>query len=295
MSWLSSAVRKIAAPIATVAPFTGPTGQIVGAVAGVVAVDTAKKKQKEQQAIAEKQFNERFNNMDPYLRGYSGGISTTSAPGVATQNAGFGSSFGNFLDSFNRNVLTPGVNFAGNVRNLFGGGSRPVSASQGSAVTTVTSTGAQETQGSSTMNAGLIPGFANLGSRALGLLRTPQGQLALGGGAALSLMGGSSGSQRRITRKMKSQARQVLNITNGDLGAAADILNISTDELVFVLLKRFRNDGPMVSKAAVRKTRKTIRKLHMMKGILDEVSKKTSTRRRTGSTFSRKGTITSRI
>lgn len=294
MSWLSSAVRKIARPVATLAPFV-PGGTAVALGAGIIAQDTARKQQKEQQAIAEKQFRERFNNMDPYLRGTYGGFSTTSPPGVATQNAGFGASFGNFLSNFNRNVINPGVDFAQNLGRLFGIGSRPQNAAERAAVTTITNVGAQETQGSSTQNAGLLPGMGMLAQRGLNLLKTPGGQLALGGGAALALSGGMGGSTRRITRKMKSQARQVLNITGGDLGAAADILNISTDELVFVLLKRFRNDGPMVTKAAVRKTRKTIRKLHMMKGILDEVSKKTSTRRRSSTTFSRKGTVTSRI
>jgi len=295
MSWLSSAVRKIAAPVATIAPFTGPAGQIVGLGAGIIAADTARKQQKEQQAIAQKQFNERFNNMEIFGQTPYGGFSTVQRPGVATQNAGFGSSFGNFLSNFNRNVIAPGVDFASNLRGLFSGSVRPQNAGERAAVTTITNVGAQETQGSSTQNAGLLPGLGMLGNRAIQMLRTPQGQLALGGGAALALSAGSGGSGRRITRKMKSQARQVLNITGGDLGAAADILNISTDELVFVLLKRFRNDGPMVTKAAVRKTRKTIRKLHMMKGILDEVSKKTATRRRTSATFSRKGTVTSRI
>ena len=96
------------------------------------------------------------------------------------------------------------------------------------------------------------------------MLKSPMGQLALGGGAAgaLSFMG-SDGKQMRITRKMKSQARMVLNLAQGNISVAADILNISEDMLVTILLKRFRNDGPVVTKAALRKTKQTIRRLHL--------------------------------
>lgn len=294
MSAFSKLVRNISKPIAAIAPFV-PGGKPLALGAGIIASDTARRVEEERQAIAEKDFRERLSMSYPSLGQRYGGTSVTGTNTIGVQNSGFGSSFGNFLDNFNRNVINPGVDFASSIGRLFGGGSRPQNAAERSAVTTITNVGAQETQGSSTQNAGLLPGLGALGSRALQLLKTPGGQLALGGGAALGFMGGSGGSQRRITRKMKSQARQVLNITNGDLGAAADILNISTDELVFVLLKRFRNDGAMVTKAAIRKTRKTIRKLHMMRSILDDVSRKTPSRRRTSATFSRKGTVTSRI
>ena len=101
MSWLSSAVRKIAAPVATIAPFIqGGTG--VGLAAGIIAQDTARKQQKQQQAIAQKQFNERFNNMDIFGRTPYGGLSTVQRPGVGLANDGFGSSFGNFLSNFKK-------------------------------------------------------------------------------------------------------------------------------------------------------------------------------------------------
>ena len=88
---------------------------------------------------------------------------------------------------------------------------------------------------------------------ARGLLKTPAGQLALGTGAgvAASFLGGD-GKPMRITRKMKSQARMVLNMTNGNIAAAADMLGIDQNTLIMILLKRFRNDGPVVTKAALR-------------------------------------------
>ena len=71
----------------------------------------------------------------------------------------------------------------------------------------------------------------------------------------------------------------VLNMTGGNLSQAAAILNISEDQLVFILLKRFRNDGPVVTKAALRKTKSTIRKLKNMCDMYDDL--RPAARRRT--------------
>ena len=76
----------------------------------------------------------------------------------------------------------------------------------------------------------------------------------------------------RMTRKMKSQARMVLNMTGGNLAAAADMLGIDQQSLVALLLKRFRNDGPVVTKAALRKTKQTIRRLHSMQDVLKSIT-----------------------
>jgi hypothetical protein len=79
---------------------------------------------------------------------------------------------------------------------------------------------------------------------------------------------------------MKSQARMVLNMTGGNLSAAADILGIDQNTLVMILLKRFRNDGPVVTKAALRKTKQTVRRLKSMCDMYDSL-RPTATRRRT--------------
>ena len=113
------------------------------------------------------------------------------------------------------------------------------------------------------------------------LLKSPLGQLGLGtaAGSAISLMG-PDGKTMRITRKMKSQARMVVNLAQGNLSIAADILNISADMLVAILLKRFRNDGPVVTKAALRKTKQTIRRLHNMQDVLKSITPTAAGRRR---------------
>ena len=160
-------------------------------------------------------------------------------------------------------------------------GSRPQSAAQGPALTTVTNVGAQESQGSGTIQAGAGALLPTILGGARSLLKSPAGQLALGGGTALAFSGmGSQPSGMRITRKMKSQARMVVNMVGGNLSAAAGILNIDENTLVMILLKRFRNDGPVVTKAALRKTKSTIRKLHNMQDVLKSITPTAAGRRR---------------
>ena len=61
---------------------------------------------------------------------------------------------------------------------------------------------------------------------------------------------------------------------------AADMLGVSTDFFISVLLKSFRNDGPVVTKAALRKTKSTVRRLKSMCDMYDSL-RPTATRRRT--------------
>ena len=108
-------------------------------------------------------------------------------------------------------------------------------------------------------------------------LRTPSGSAALGfGGGALGLaLGGGANGAPRITRRMKSDVRRIYNMSMGNPDITAQILNqmgtypkINFDAplVFFILTKRFRNDGPVVTKAAVRKTKTTLRR---MKGVVD--------------------------
>jgi len=92
--------------------------------------------------------------------------------------------------------------------------------------------------------------------------------------------------RKKITRKFKSQVKQSVELVG--LEETARMLNTTPDVVVQILLKRFRNDGPVVTKAAVRKTKSTIRK---MKGICDmydslrpPARRASTTRRKTAST-----------
>ena len=170
--------------------------------------------------------------------------------------------------------------FQSGIPQLFGV-QRPQNVRQQPALTTVTNIGAQESQGSGSIQAGAGSLLAPVLSGARNLLKTPQGQLAFGaGGALVGSMFGGQDRGIRITRKMKSSFRNILNMTGGDLARAADIMGVDQGFYVQVLLKRFRNDGPVVTKAALRKTKQTIRRLHSMQDVLKSITP-TATRRRT--------------
>ena len=274
MSFLGN-IAKIGA---TLAPFVLPPGAGTAAslALGTVAAGEAKKSfKKKQQVLAQ----ETGTMLDQGLDAFGGrGPSINTRP--ATQNAGFFDS----LSSFGSRVGTGTLNLFENVLpGVITGkilGTDVARNAQQPAVATTLNVGARESSGSGSIQAGLGTGLGqlvNFGSR---LLRSPSGQIGLGTGigGALSLLS-SDGRQMRITRKMKSQARMVLNLTGGNISAAADILGVDDNTLVMILLKRFRNDGPVITKAALRKTRQTMRRLKSMCDMQSDLLPRTTRRR----------------
>lgn len=258
------------------------TGGPVGAFAAGVGVSEQKKVERQQkQAINE--LNNRRNQMYDFGNPSQSVIARNLAATTPQLNQGAqaaSSGFSGFLSDLSRDYLRPGLNFLGEFGSVFTGGSRPRSAAQGPALTTITNVGAQESQASGSIQAGAGAFLPTILGGARSLLKSPAGQLALGGGAALGFSGmGSSPTGTRITRKMKSQARMILNLNMGNISAAADMLNISEDMLVTILLKRFRNDGPVVTKAALRKTKQTVRRLKNMCDMYDSL-RPSATRRK---------------
>ena len=165
---------------------------------------------------------------------------------------------------------------------------RPQSVITQPALTTVTNLGAQESQ-TSGVNEAFIGGIPNIIGQASRFLRSPSGisgaiGTAVGGG--LSLLDGS-GRPLRITRKMKRLAQQAYNLAGMDLGTAIDLFaqlsRVSVDQRTFVLIltKRFRNDGPVITKAALRKTKTTIRRMKNMCDMYDSLRPRATARRRT--------------
>ena len=74
---------------------------------------------------------------------------------------------------------------------------------------------------------------------------------------------------------MKSDVRRIYMMAGMNPDVTAQILNnmgtyprmnFNASLVFFILTKRFRNDGPVVTKAAVRKTKTTLRR---MKGVVD--------------------------
>lgn len=261
------------------------TGGPVGAFTATVATEQAKKEEKR----AKRLINERRQQQEQLVKEYNMSIGLDAFGGAGRPinvtpppQPGFFERLGNIGSQVGSTLLTGLESAVPSVINraIFGA-PRPLSAQQGPALTTVTNVGAQESQGSGSIQAGAGALLPTILGGARSLLKTPAGQLALGGGAAgaLSLMG-PDGKKMRITRKMKSQARTVLNIAGGNISVAADILNISDEMLITILLKRFRNDGPVVTKAALRKTKSTIRRLHNMQDVLKSITPTAAGRRR---------------
>lgn len=135
-----------------------------------------------------------------------------------------------------------------------------------------------------------IGGLPSLVGAASRVLRNPIGQVGIGTGvgAGLSQLTTMPG-QPRITRRMRSEVRRLLMVTGGNFALVSQFMNQSgkyprinftPQILMMVLIKRFRNDGPFVTKAAIRKTRSTVRKLKSMQNLLKDVTTMRATRRR---------------
>tara|TARA_Y100001972_G_scaffold33768_1_gene41969 strand:- start:15 stop:887 length:873 start_codon:yes stop_codon:yes gene_type:complete len=259
------------------------TGGPIGAATAAMATESAKRDERIIKRNIARQQKE-LENMEFF--GSTGSSIPTIQQNLArtTPVVSTASSGGGFFDTVRGGLREVG----GFVSDVFGSGlpqlfgvQRPAGIAQQPAVTSVTNIGAQESQGSGSIQAGAGQLLAPVLQGARNLLKTPQGQLALGGGTGLvASMFSGDGKQMRITRKMKSQARMVLNMTGGNLAATADMLGIDQNTLIMILLKRFRNDGPVVTKAALRKTKQIIRRLHSMQDVLKSITPTATMRRR---------------
>jgi hypothetical protein len=255
------------------------TGGPIGAATAAMSTESAKRQERivKRQIAAE---NERLQQEEKKLAEIfgSGSLTSVQAPmaGRTTQQAGFGAGFGEFLGDVGRNIVSPFASLAGQLSPFFGRGEV-----QQPAITTTRRMGAQESQISGTSQAFIGgPGLGQAIGAATRFLKSPGGQVTTGVGiGALTSFIGADGKPIRITRKMKSQYRAVLNLANGDYGLAAEMVGVSQDFFISVLLKRFRNDGPAVTKAALRKTKQTVRRLKSMCDMYDSL-RPAATRRR---------------
>ena len=266
MSVLSKFVRNIAPKVAGITSIIpNPTAQIVGLGASLIAQDTQKKQIKQAQ--------ERASSSMADFSDFATSRGSVVVPDYRPNNNVNRASnfFGGVTDFFSGAGEAVKSIFGSGIPQLLGVG-RPRGVSQQPALTTVTNVGAQESQGSGSIQAGMGSLLPQVVGAARGLLKSPLGQIGLGTGvgSALSFIG-ADGKPMRMTRRMKAQARSLLNMTGGNLSLTADFLGISEEALVALLLKRFRNDGPVVTKAALRKTKSTIRKLKNMCDMYDDL------------------------
>lgn len=270
-SRLVSGLANIITPAVAIAPID-PVTKTVLTTAGTE-IGKSERERKLRKA------RENINMPGNYPTGFDPVTGNVGITPTTTQNAGMGSFFSGVTDFFRGAGEVVGSAFGSGIPQLLGFG-RPRGVGQQPAITTVTNVGAQESQGSGSIQAGVGSLIPSLVSGARGLIKSPVGQLLTGTGigTAVSMLG-ADGKPMRITRKMKAQARSLLNMTGGNLQLTADFLGISEQQLVFILLKRFRNDGPVVTKAALRKTKSTIRKMKNMCDMYDDL--RPAARRRT--------------
>ena len=282
---------KRALPVAIGAATGGPVGAFAAA-SGVRAQDR-------QERIVKRQVNEqnaRIAQEQEYMQYYDqrgGGFVNTSIPSsVSTQTSGFGAGFGTFLGDVGRNILSPISSIASTISPLFG--SRDVARQPATTRRPILQGTELQTTG---QNEAFVGGLGNAIGAASRFLRTPGGALGTGLGlGGLSSLANMGGSTMRITRKTKRLAQQAYSLAMNDLGTALGIFEqltgLAVDERTFVLIltKRFRNDGPVVTKAALRKTKTTIRRLKNMCDMYDSLRKapvrrRTTMKRATGTTL----------
>lgn len=140
---------------------------------------------------------------------------------------------------------------------------------------------------------GLLPGLATRGiGEATKLLSRPGVGGLLGGlgvGAAVDFFIDQFGQQKKlvITRKMQRDVKKLFMMSGGDFNMTSELYRMATgrsitpEQVVKIITKTFKNQGPYVTKAAVRKTRSTIRKMETLCDLKDRLCPPKRARRST--------------
>ena len=153
---------------------------------------------------------------------------------------------------------------------------------QSVAVSQATQTRPQETQASGEFFPRQAPMQAGFGLAApIGMLAkkfAPQiiGGLGIGAATAVAplVMDAVTGQPKklRVTRKLKRLVKE--GVESIGIDGVANELGTTPDVIVYILTKKMRNDGPYVTKAAVRKTRQTVRKMKSLCDMYDDLRPK---------------------
>ena len=104
--------------------------------------------------------------------------------------------------------------------------------------------------------------------------RGVMGMLGLAGGAitvAPFIIDPFTGEQKklRVTRKLKSDVKKAVEMFGVEF--VAEQMGTDVEVVFYILTKKMRNDGPYVTKAAVRKTRQTVRKMKNLCDMYDDL------------------------
>ena len=133
-----------------------------------------------------------------------------------------------------------------------------------------------------------VPGLIGQAGR---LLSRPGVGGLIGGvaaGAAVETVVDMFGNTKKlvITRKLQRDVKKVFMMSGGDIGfvSANSMMlfgkSLSEDQILMIMFKTFKNQGPYVTKAAVRKTRSTIRKMETLCDLKDRLCPPKPARRR---------------
>jgi len=171
---------------------------------------------------------------------------------------------------------------------------------QSVAVSQATQTAPAETQssGSNVGAQGRVVGYSDMGgggfenvysgsspqmrAQNVGLPAVIAGGVGMSRGLAGMLFGGAVGAapmiidaftgepkKLRVTRKLQRDVKNAVMLLGPE--TVANQLGVGLDVVVYILQKKIRNDGPFVTKAAVRKTRQTVRKMKSMCDLYDDL------------------------
>lgn len=109
---------------------------------------------------------------------------------------------------------------------------------------------------------------------AVGATRSIGGMLGLAGGAIMvapTIIDMVTGEEKklRVTRRLRSQVKQAVTMFGAEV--VAENMGTSVEVIFYILTKKMRNDGSYVTKAAVRKTRQTVRKMKHLCDMYDDL------------------------
>lgn len=135
---------------------------------------------------------------------------------------------------------------------------------------------------------GFVPGIIGGVGRLLSKPGVGGALTGIGTGIAGSMFVDQFGQQKKlvITRKLQREVKKVFMMTGGDVNFIAQNSmmlfgkSLNQDQILMILFKTFKNQGPYVTKAAVRKTRQTIRKMETLCDLKDRLCPPKPARRR---------------
>jgi len=227
------------------------------------------------------------------------GISTPEAANIATSFAtgGLGAAIGTTIGSLGtgsdvrpRTTFEQGRDFLVDGAPMETSPNRPAGVDSPATVSRVSQTSMAPQQ--AFIGGFGVPGLATglIGGAARALTRPSVGGLigGLGAGAAAEFVMDQFGNQKKlvITRKLQRDTKKLFMMTGGNIDIVSQQSlfflgkDLSPEQVLAVLFKTFKNQGPYVTKAAVRKTRATIRKMETLCDLKDRLCPPKPARRR---------------